>query len=68
MDTAPRCPHCGGTHKLMEICSEAPNAVELLRQYIHGERSATHVLAVGGMVILTVLWAFAITMGLVWGF
>jgi hypothetical protein len=52
----------------MEICSEAPNAIELLRQYIDGERSAAHLLAVGGMVILTVLWAFAITMGVVWGF
>jgi hypothetical protein len=52
----------------MERCPDAPNALELLRQYIDGERSATHVLAVGGMVILTLLWAFAITMGLVSGF
>jgi hypothetical protein len=52
----------------MEICPEAPSAMKLVHQYIDGDRSATHVLAVGGMVILTVLWAFAVTMGFVWGF
>ena len=67
MDTAPRCPHCGGTHRLMEICPDAPNALELLRQYVDGDRSAVHVLAVGGTVVLAVLWAFAITMAFVWG-
>jgi hypothetical protein len=51
----------------MEICPDAPGAMELVRQFIDGDRSAVHVLAVGGTVILALLWAFAITMGLVWG-
>jgi hypothetical protein len=56
METSPRCPHCGGTHRLMEICPDAPNAVQLLRQFIDGDRSPIHVLAVGGTLILALLW------------
>jgi hypothetical protein len=51
----------------MEICPDAPNAIELLRQYAAGDRSAVHVLAVGGTALLALVWAFAITMAIVWG-
>jgi hypothetical protein len=51
----------------MEICPDAPNALELLRQFIHGDRSVMHVLAVSGTALLALLWALAITMALVSG-
>ena len=60
MDTGRACPHCGGTHRLMEICPAAPGAIELLRQYSHGDRTPAHVLAVGGIVTLAVLWTVAV--------
>jgi hypothetical protein len=50
----------------MEICPDAPGAIELLRQYIHGDRSSVHVLAIGGMLVLALLWAVA-TISLVGG-
>ena len=59
MDTRRACPHCGGRHRLMEICPAAPGALELLRQYGEGERTPMHLLAVGGIVTLAVLWALA---------
>jgi hypothetical protein len=51
----------------MEICPDAPNALQLLRQYVDGDRSAIHLLAVAGTVVLALVWAFAITMAFVWG-
>ena len=58
-DSPRSCLHCGGTHRLMEICPAAPGAIELLRQYIDGDRTPMHLLAVGGIVTLTVLWTLA---------
>jgi hypothetical protein len=60
MDTGRVCLHCGGTHRLMEICPDAPGAIELLRQYSHGDRTPVHVLAVGGIVTLAVVWTVAL--------
>jgi len=60
MDTRGVCVHCGGSHRLMEICPAAPAALELLRQYGHGERTPLHLLAVGGIVTLAVLWTVAL--------
>lgn len=59
MDTRRVCPHCGGRHRLMEICPAAPGAIELLRQYSHGDRTPVHMLAVGGIATLAVLWTVA---------
>ena len=59
-DTRDACAHCGGTHRLMEICPAAPGAIELVRQYIHGYRTPMHLLAVGGIVTLAVLWTVAV--------
>ena len=44
---------------MMEICPAAPGAIELLRQYINGDRTPMHLLAVGGIVTLAVLWTLA---------
>ena len=60
MDTRRVCMHCGGSHRLMEICPAAPGALELLRQYGHGERTPLHLLAVAGIVTLAMLWAVAL--------
>ena len=67
MDTRPHCPHCGRTHRLMEICPDAPGATELLRQFIDGHRSAVHVLAAGGTLVLALLWAVAMASLIIWG-
>ena len=59
MDTRRVCPHCGGGHRLMEVCPAAPGAMELVRQYGEGERTLMHLVAAGGIVTLAVLWALA---------
>lgn len=53
------CQHCGGRHRLMEICPAAPGAIELMRQFSHGERTPIHLLAVVGIATLAVLWTVA---------
>jgi hypothetical protein len=50
----------------MEICPAAPNAIQLLRQFINGERSALHVLAAGGTLVLALLWT-VLLISAVWG-
>ena len=60
MDTARDCLYCGGRHRLMEICPAAPDAIELVRQYIEGERTPMHLLAVGGITTLAVLCTVAL--------
>ena len=64
METRPGCLHCGGAHRLMEICPAAPGAVELVRQYIHGGRTPMHLLAVGGIVTLAILWMVLVIVAL----
>src|SRR6516162_4978017 len=56
--TQGRCPHCGGTHRLMEPCPDAPTPWELVAGWFEGERTPSHYLAIVGMTVLPLLVGF----------
>lgn len=49
------CDHCGGTHRLMEICPESPGFTDYLRGWLEGDRGAKNYIAVYGLAILLTL-------------
>lgn len=60
------CKRCGGTHRPMELCPEAPGFIDYLGGWFSGDRGPMNYLAICGLTLfcaLSVLIVIAVSRG-----